>query len=129
MHELDLIKESLVDTIVLKSLMKKFVICLKDVNFLIADKSLSLFKSPKIVELFSFHNFEKPIAKNLVDNIVNHWSDEIQLISKLVIAKLLNFHKSFIDRIGQDEKTFINKIDISDYKEEIWGVHFALKAD
>ncbi len=109
--------------------MKKFTICLKDVNFLIADKSLSLFKSSKIVDLFSSYNFEKIIAKNLVENIVNHWSDEIQLISKLVIAKLMNFHKSFIDKIGQEEKNFIDKIDISEYKEEIWGIHFALKAD
>lgn len=129
MFELDIFKEVLGESKNLKSLMKKFTICLKDVNFLIADKSLSLFKSSKIVDLFSSYNFEKIIAKNLVENIVNHWSDEIQLISKLVIAKLMNFHKSFIDKIGQEEKNFIDKIDISEYKEEIWGIHFALKAD
>jgi hypothetical protein len=129
LFELDTFKEAMLESKTLKSLMKKFTICLKDVNFLIADKSLSLFKSSKIVDLFSSYNFEKIIAKYLVDNIVNHWSDEIQLISKLVIAKLLNFHKSFIEKIGQEEKNFIDKIDISEYKEEIWGVHFALKAD
>jgi hypothetical protein len=129
LFELDTFKEAMLESKTLKSLMKKFTICLKDVNFLIADKSLSLFKSSKIVDLFSSYNFEKIIAKYLVDNILNHWSDEIQLISKLVIAKLLNFHKSFIEKIGQEEKNFIDKIDISEYKEEIWGVHFALKAD
>ena len=69
------------------------------------------------------------MVKNLVGNIKDHWSDEIQLISKLVIAKLLNFHKEFIEKIGKDDRLFIDKIDISEYKEEIWGVHFDLKAD
>ncbi len=77
----------------------------------------------------TIYDLEIEIVKKLVQNIKNHWSDEIQLISKLVLSKLSNFHKVFIDKAEIEDKKFIEKMDISEYKEELWGVHFDLKAD
>lgn len=77
----------------------------------------------------TIYDLEKEIVKKLITNVKNHWSDEIQLISKLVLAKLSNFHKTFIDKADNEDKNFIEKMDISEYKEELWGVHFDLKAD
>ena len=90
---------------------------------------MSFFKSSKIIDWLTIYELEKEIVKKLVHNVKNHWSDEIQLISKLVLAKLSNFHKVFIDKAESEDKKFIEKMDISEYKEELWGVHFDLKAD
>jgi len=88
-----------------------------------------MFKTGRIVSLFNEYGLYKLIAKNLVENINSHWSDDIQIISKLVISKFMNFDNEFLKNIEPKEKKYIENLNLSEYTEEMWGVHFDLKAD
>ena len=71
----------------------------------------------------------RQISKNLIENIKSHWSDEINLISKLVISRLVENDKDFLNEVDVEDRIFILGLNLAEYKEEMWGVHFDLKAD
>jgi hypothetical protein len=88
-----------------------------------------MFKSGKIIKLLSEFGMFKRIAKILVNNISSHWSEDIKIISKLVIAKLISFDSEFLKLIDPKEKKFIDNLNLTEYSDELWVVHFDLKAD
>ncbi len=71
----------------------------------------------------------KHIAGSLVKNIDSHWNDEIKIISKLVISKLIKYDDNFLRKIEPVDRKFIASLDLSEYSEEMWGVHFDLKGE
>ncbi len=90
---------------------------------------MSMFKSEAVIKLFIENKFHILIAKSLVFNILSHWSDEIRIISKLVLAKLVTVEPDFLKKIELKERKIIENLNLTEYNEEMWGVHFVLKAD
>lgn len=90
---------------------------------------MSMFKNEIVIKLFFNKKLEKLIAKNLITNIQSHWSEEIKIISKLVLAKFLSSDIEFLEKINIEDRKIIENLNLTEYNEELWGVHFDLKAD
>jgi hypothetical protein len=90
---------------------------------------LSLFKNDRLIDLFIVNKRQNKISKILIENIEKHWNDEIRTICKLVIVKLLQGHKIFFSSLNEEDKLVIYQYENSDYKEEMWSLHFNLKGD
>jgi hypothetical protein len=93
----------------------------------VADRSLVLFRNNKCYKKFCEYNFYDKIFGHLIDNIYNHWNEEIKIISKLAFAKFVKDNKDLLNRI--DDKQIIEEISTINYTENSWDIQFNLKAD
>ena len=109
---------------------RKIKICFNDLSFLIADRSLIFFKNENfIVELYKA-NLQLSFLSQLVQNIENHWSQEIKIISRIVISRLSKRDEKLLSNLSEKELKVIEdfKFDITE-SEDIWDIQFNLKVD
>ena len=68
--------------------------------------------------------------KKLINNLENHWSQEIKIISKIVINKLMKKDENILNKLSEKEKEIFDNFnyDVND-SEDIWDIHFNLKGD
>ena len=68
--------------------------------------------------------------RKLINNLENHWSQEIKIISKIVINKLIKKDENILKNLSQKDKEIFDSFnyDVND-TEEIWDIHFNLKGD
>ena len=68
--------------------------------------------------------------KKLINNLESHWSQEIKIISKIVINKLIKKDENILKNLSEKDKEIFNSFnyDVND-TEEIWDIHFNLKGD
>ena len=121
---------SQVEEDILLSIIKKVRCCFSDLSFLIADRSLIFFKNENFIVLLYKYNKEKDFLLKLVENIEKHWSQEIKIISRIVISKLTKRDEKILSLLSEKEKKIIDefKFDMTD-SEDIWDVQFNLKGD
>ena len=69
-------------------------------------------------------------TRRLINNIENHWSQEIKIISKIVINKLIKRDENILKNLSEKEKQIFDSFnyDVND-SEDIWDIHFNLKGD
>ena len=69
-------------------------------------------------------------TRKLINNIENHWSQEIKIISKIVINKLIKRDENILKNLSEKEKQIFDSFnyDVND-SEDIWDIHFNLKGD
>ena len=118
------------DERLLDSVFRKINFCLSDLNFLIADRCIVFFKNDNFISyLYKFNIYMKFIEK-LINNLENHWSQEIKIISKIVINKLIKKDENILKNLNEKDKEIIDSFnyDVND-TEEIWDIHFNLKGD
>ena len=118
------------DETLLNKVFRKIKICFSDLSFLIADRSLIFFKNENfIVELYK-SNLQLSFLSKLVENIENHWSQEIKIISRIVISRLSKRDEKLLNNLSETEKKIIDdfKFDINE-SEDIWDIQFNLKGD
>lgn len=120
---------SKIDGVMNCKILNKLVACIKDLNFLIAEKTITLLKSNKAYEYFNKSKLGLDIMKNLIFNSKFNYNIEIQIMSKLAIFKIMEYDKEIINRLDSESKSFCEAIDIKEFDEEGWGVRFDLKAD
>lgn len=115
---------------VITALLKKIKCCFSDPSFLIADRSLVFFKNENFILLLYKYNLQKAFLSKLIENITKHWSQEIKIISRIVISKITKRDEKLMDCLTQKEKKIIDdfKFDMNE-SEDIWDVHFTLKGD
>ena len=114
----------------LHTLLNKIKCCFSDQSFLIADRSLIFFKNEKFIVLLYKYNLEHVFLSKLVENIESHWSQEIKIISRIVISKIAKRDENILMLLNENEKKIVNefKFDINE-SEDIWDIHFNLKGD
>ena len=114
----------------LRKIQHKILISLKDTNFLIADRSMVIFKSEKIISQFISSKLDFKLIDNLIYNIKFHWSQDIKMISNLVIIKIISTFPEILSNLSEEKKKFIQAINnIKVQNEDIWDIQFNLKAD
>ena len=126
-----LYKTMLIKLLPFKKIILKVVSSIKDMNVIIADKSLIIFKHDDFLYLF-FDEFklENKIIENLVENLKKHWSDDIKSISKLVLSKIKNNYPNIMNTISKELTDYIEMINISQENDDLWEVlKYDLKAD
>lgn len=118
------------DEKLVQAIFKKVKLCFSDSNFIIADRSLVFFKTENFVSALYDYNLQGIFQKKLVENIANHWAQEIKIISKIVISRLNKKDLDLMKTLTDKENEIINnfKIDAID-SEDIWDVQFNLKVD
>ena len=118
------------DERLLDSLFKKINCCLSDLNFLIADRSIVFFKNDNFIACLYKYNLHLKLIHKLINNLENHWSQEIKIISKIVINKLIKKDENILNNLTDKDKEIIDSFnyDVND-TEEIWDIHFNLKGD
>ena len=118
------------DEKLLGRIFKKIIYCLSDLNFLIADRCIVFFKNDNFITYLYKFNIYMKFVKKLINNIESHWSQEIKIISKIVINKLIKKDENILKNLTDEEKGIFNifNYDVND-SEEIWDIHFNLKGD
>jgi hypothetical protein len=119
-----------VDEKLMLSLLKKIITCFSDESFLIGDRSLIYFKNEHFIITIYRLNLQKKVMDTLLKNIKTHWSQEIKIISKIVISKLMKRDEKIEEMISKEDKEIIDKLefDIGE-SEDIWDIQFNLKGD
>ena len=119
-----------VDETLMANLLKKIITCFSDESFLIGDRSLIFFKNENFIVTLYRINSQKKVMDTLIRNIKTHWSQEIKIISKIVISKLLKRDEKIMELISKEDKEVIDKLefDIAE-SEDIWDIQFNLKGD
>ena len=114
----------------LDSIFKKINCCLSDLNFLIADRSIVFFKNDNFIDSLYKYNLQLKLIHKLINNLESHWSQEIKIISKIVINKLIKKDDNILKILSEKDKETIDSFnyDVND-TEEIWDIHFNLKGD
>lgn len=139
-HEIkDILKEEILNIqrdnfdvkVYLKKILNKILYSLKDSNFLIADRSMVIFKNEKIINQFISNSLDNKLIENLIYNVKYHWSQDIKMISNLVIMKIISYSPDIISNLSEETKKLIQVINnnINTEKEDVWDIHFNLKAD
>ena len=118
------------DERLLDSVFKKINCCLSDLNFLIADRSIVYFKNDNFITCLYKYNLHLKLIHKLINNLESHWSQEIKIISKIVINKLIKRDENILKSLSDKDKEIIDSFnyDVND-TEEIWDIHFNLKGD
>ena len=118
------------DERLLDSVFKKINCCLSDLNFLIADRSIVFFKNDNFITCLYKYNLHLKLIHKLINNLESHWSQEIKIISKIVINKLIKKEENILKNLSEKDKEIIDSFnyDVND-TEEIWDIHFNLKGD
>ena len=109
---------------------KKINCCLSDLNFLIADRSIVFFKNDNFITCLYKYNLQFKLIRKLINNLESHWSQEIKIISKIVINKLTKRDDNILKNLSDKDREIIDSFnyDVND-TEEIWDIHFNLKGD
>lgn len=114
----------------LRKIQHKILISLKDSNFLIADRSMVIFKNERTIEQFISSKLDSKLIENLIYNIRFHWSQDIKMISNLVIIKVISTFPEILTNLSEENKNYIQAINnIKAQNEDIWDIRFNLKAD
>ena len=118
------------DERLLDNIFKKINFCLSDLNFLIADRCIVFFKNDNFITYLYKFNIYMKFIKKLINNLESHWSQEIKIISKIVINKLIKKDENILKNLSEKDKEIFNSFnyDVND-TEEIWDIHFNLKGD
>ena len=118
------------DERLLDNIFKKINFCLSDLNFLIADRCIVFFKNNNFITYLYKFNIYMKFIKKLINNLESHWSQEIKIISKIVINKLIKKDENILKNLSEKDKEIFNSFnyDVND-TEEIWDIHFNLKGD
>jgi hypothetical protein len=90
----------------------------------IADKCLVLFKNDSFLQICFSFKLEDKIIDKLICNMKEHWSEEIGLLSKLVISRLIAYDNELINRREE-----LRDVNLSSLNEDLWNFRFDLKAD
>jgi hypothetical protein len=85
---------------------------------------LVLFKNDIFLQVCFTYKLEDKIIDKLISNMKEHWSEEIGLLSKLVISRLVTHDKDLLNRREE-----LRDINLSSLNEELWNFRFDLKAD
>jgi hypothetical protein len=115
-----------------KKLTSKIITSIKDLNIIVSDKAMIMFKNDNLMKVcFADFKLGPKIITNLIDNIKNHWYDEIKAISKLVLAKIKNNYPSEVETLDQELRDYVKTIQFSqEQHDELWEMmRFELKAD
>ncbi len=83
-----------------------------------------LFKNDIFLQVCFTYKLEDKIIDKLISNMKEHWSEEIGLLSKLVISRLVTHDKDLLNRREE-----LRDINLSSLNEELWNFRFDLKAD
>ena len=118
------------DERLLDNIFKKINFCLSDLNFLIADRCIVFFKNDNFITYLYKFNIYMKFIKKLINNLESHWSQEIKIVSKIVINKLIKKDENILKNLSEKDKEIFNSFnyDVND-TEEIWDIHFNLKGD
>ena len=118
------------DERLLDNIFRKINFCLSDLNFLIADRCIVFFKNDNFISYLYKFNIYMKFIKQLINNLESHWSQEIKIISKIVINKLIKKDENILKNLSERDKEIFNSFnyDVND-TEEIWDIHFNLKGD
>ena len=118
------------DERLLDSVFRKINFCISDLNFLIADRCIIFFKNDNFISYLYKFNLYMKFIKKLINNLEGHWSQEIKIISKIVINKLIKKDDNILKNLNDKDKEIIDSFnyDVND-TEEIWDIHFNLKGD
>ena len=118
------------DERLLDNIFRKINFCLSDLNFLIADRCIVFFKNDNFISYLYKFNIYMKFIKKLINNLESHWSQEIKIVSKIVINKLIKKDENILKNLSEKDKEIFNSFnyDVND-TEEIWDIHFNLKGD
>ena len=118
------------DEKLLDNVFRKINYCLSDLNFLIADRCIVFFKNDNFITYLYKFNIQMKFIRKLINNLENHWSQEIKIISKIVINKLMKKDENILNKLSEKEKEIFDNFnyDVND-SEDIWDIHFNLKGD
>ena len=118
------------DEKLLDNVFRKINYCLSDLNFLIADRCIVFFKNDNFITYLYKFNIQMKFIRKLINNLENHWSQEIKIISKIVINKLMKKDENILNNLSEKEKEIFDSFnyDVND-SEDIWDIHFNLKGD
>ena len=118
------------DEKLLDNVFRKINYCLSDLNFLIADRCIVFFKNDNFITYLYKFNIQMKFIRKLINNLENHWSQEIKIISKIVINKLMKKDENILNNLSEKEKEIFDNFnyDVND-SEDIWDIHFNLKGD
>jgi hypothetical protein len=118
------------DEKLLDNVFRKINFCISDLNFLIADRCIVFFKNDNFISYLYKYNIQMKFIRKLINNLENHWSQEIKIISKIVINKLIKKDENILKNLSQKDKEIFDSFnyDVND-SEEIWDIHFNLKGD
>jgi hypothetical protein len=119
-----------IDNNILDKVVNKIKCSFSDLSFLIADRSLIYFKNESFILVLYKLSLEKKFIKEIIGNIEKHWSQEIKIISKIVVTKLIKRDEKIKECLTNKEKRNFDefKIDLAE-TEDIWDIHFNLKGD
>ena len=114
-----------------KRIASKIVTSIKDLNILVADKALIIFKNDVILKMMiDDFNWGNKIIVNIVQNIKNHWCEDIKGISLLVLSKFKNTYPNLFENVDLETKSYISTLKFSQATDELWeALRFELKAD
>ena len=67
-----------------------------------------LFKNDKFLQICFINKLEIIILDKLIKNTKEHWSEEIVMLSKLVISRINSYDKEFMSRLDDKRREFLN---------------------
>ena len=101
------------DERLLDPLFKKINCCLSDLNFL-ADRSIALFKNDNFIACLYKYNLHLKLIHKLINNLENHLSQEIKIISKIVNNKLIKKDENILNNLTDKDKEIIDSFNYDD---------------
>lgn len=124
-------KNILFNCIYFVKLSNKIINSITNLNVVVADKTLILFKHDELLNFFIDDcKLINVLLTKLIENIKNHWSDEIKSISKLVLSKIKNNKPECLSQCNEEVIKYINSIQFSQDNEYLWDlIKYELKAD
>jgi hypothetical protein len=90
---------------------------------------LGLFKSSNFMRMIYEYNLESHTMKKLINNHQQHWSEEINMLSKLVISKMLSYDKNLINLLDAKNQEILEKMSFTNLNDDLWNYRYDLKAD
>ena len=87
---------------------------LSDLNFLIADRSIAFFKNDNFIACLYKYNLHLKLIHKLINNLENHLSQEIKIISKIVINKLIKKDENILNNLTDKDKEIIDSFNYDD---------------
>jgi hypothetical protein len=75
------------------------------------------------------YNLETHIMNKLIYNHQNHWSEEINMLSRLVISKFMNYDKNLKNLLEVKKQEILEKMSFTNLNDDLWNYKYDLKAD
>jgi hypothetical protein len=88
-----------------------------------------MFKGSNFMRMVYDYNLETHTMNKLINNHLQHWSEEIIEISRLAISKMVNYDKNLINLLEPKKREILEKMNFSNLNDDLWNYRYDLKAD